>query len=76
MQTFHISKQWENNEWVERCYILGILCVGCFFIDLIFVTGTGEYWVGLFDSFGGTTGLIFVGLFEVIFVSYVYGWRR
>ncbi len=45
-------------------------------IGLLFVTGSGEYWVKIFDSFAGTTGLIFIALLESVAVMYIYGHRK
>ena len=52
------------------------MCIVCYLLGLIFVTGAGEYWVKIFDSFAGTTGLIFIALLESIAVMYIYGHER
>ncbi|CAG0886482.1 unnamed protein product [Darwinula stevensoni] len=65
-----------HTKMLRKEVLTGILCGACFLVDLIFVTGAGEYWVTLVDSFAATTGLIFIGLFEVVAVAYIYGWRR
>ncbi|KAL4703762.1 hypothetical protein ACJJTC_017550 [Scirpophaga incertulas] len=55
---------------------LGVVCVFCFFVGLIFTTGAGEYWLKMFDSFAGTVGLVVVALMEMIAVIYIYGHER
>ncbi|XP_032792559.2 sodium- and chloride-dependent transporter XTRP3 [Daphnia magna] len=52
------------------------VCIISYLIGLLFVTGSGEYWVKIFDSFAGTTGLIFIALLESIAVMYIYGHRK
>ena len=52
--------------------VCGISCI----IGLIFATGAGEYWVGMFDSFAGSMGLIIIAFFEAIVICYVYGHRK
>lgn len=55
--------------------LTGIACLTCFLIGLVFVTGAGEYWLTLFDSYGAM-GLTFIALVEIISVMYVYGHDR
>lgn len=52
------------------------MCIVSYLIGLLFVTGSGEYWVKIFDSFAGTTGLIFIALLESVAVMYIYGHRK
>ncbi len=60
----------------NQSIVAAVVCIVCFFIGLIFVTGAGEYWVKIFDSFAGTTGLIFIALLESIAVMYIYGHEK
>lgn len=53
-----------------------ILCGVSCLIGIIFVTRAGEYFVKLFDAFAGSYGLLSVAFFEVIGVTYVYGYKR
>lgn len=53
-----------------------VVCIMSYCIGLLFVTGAGEYWVKIFDSFAGTTGLIFIALLESVAVMYIYGHRK
>lgn len=56
--------------------VLAAVCIVSYLIGLLFVTGSGEYWVKIFDSFAGTTGLIFIALLESVAVMYIYGHRK
>ena len=41
-----------------------------------FLLPTGEYWVGMFDTFAGSMGLIIIAFFECIVICYVYGHKK
>lgn len=56
--------------------VLGVVCLICFFVGLIFTTGAGEYWLKMFDSFAGTIGLVVVAFLEMISVVYIYGHEK
>lgn len=43
---------------------------------MLFCTGAGEYWLGMFDTFAGSMGLIIIAFFELIVISYVYGHKK
>jgi len=43
---------------------------------LIFVQGSGTYWLSLFDSYGGSISLLVVAFFEMFSVVYIYGIDR
>ena len=45
-------------------------------VGLLFCQRSGEYWLQMFDSFTGTLPLLFIGFFELIGVSWVYGANR
>ena len=36
----------------------------------------GEYWLKMFDAFAGTYGLVVIGFFEIVVVTYVYGYEK
>ena len=55
--------------------ILGIACIFCFLIGLIFTTGAGEYFLTLFDTYGAM-GLTLIALTEILAVMYIYGHRQ
>lgn len=52
------------------------MCLSSLLIGLIFCTGAGEYWLGMFDTFAGSMGLIVIAFFETIVISYVYGHKK
>uniref|UniRef100_A0A8B9HW39 Solute carrier family 6 member 19 n=1 Tax=Astyanax mexicanus TaxID=7994 RepID=A0A8B9HW39_ASTMX len=56
--------------------ISGVTCLVCCFIGLIFVQGSGNYWLALFDSFAGSIPLLITGFCEMVGVVYVYGIDR
>ena len=60
---------------VKKPILVGVVAVTCFAIGLVFTTGSGEYWLTLFDSFGAT-GLTFIAFTELVSVMYVYGHQR
>ena len=60
---------------VKKPILVGVVAVTCFCIGLVFTTGSGEYWLTLFDSFGAT-GLTFIAFTELVSVMYVYGHER
>ena len=43
---------------------------------MVFCTGAGEYWLGMFDTFAGSMGLIIIAFFELIVTNYVYGHKK
>jgi len=60
---------------VKKPILVGVVAITCFCIGLVFTTGSGEYWLTLFDSFGAT-GLTFIAFTELVSVMYVYGHQR
>ncbi|GFS04852.1 transporter [Elysia marginata] len=63
---------WLQKKWVTAGIICGLACA----IGLVFVQGSGFYWLELFDTFLGTYQLIFIGLMESIAVGWVLGTER
>lgn len=61
---------------VRKEIVTGLVCLSSLLIGLVFCTGAGEYWLGMFDTFAGSMGLIIIAFFEVVVVSYVYGHRK
>ncbi len=61
--------------YVTDNYFLGIACVICCSIGLIFTTGSGEYWLSFFDRYGAF-GLTIIAFSEIMAVVYVYGHER
>merc|ERR1719347_1908939 len=60
---------------VKKPILVGVVAVSSFGIGLVFTTGSGEYWLTLFDTFGAT-GLTFIAFTELVSVMYVYGHKR
>lgn len=58
-----------RKKWLVSGLICGTMCL----IGILFVLGSGSYWVALFDSFAGSFPLISVALSECIAIGYVYG---
>uniref|UniRef100_A0A672LQM5 Sodium-dependent neutral amino acid transporter B(0)AT1-like n=1 Tax=Sinocyclocheilus grahami TaxID=75366 RepID=A0A672LQM5_SINGR len=56
--------------------ISGVTCLVCCLVGLIFVQGSGNYWLALFDSFAGSIPLLVIAFSEMIGVVYVYGIDR
>ncbi|XP_031674118.1 sodium-dependent neutral amino acid transporter B(0)AT1 isoform X3 [Oncorhynchus kisutch] len=54
----------------------GITCVLCCIVGLIFVQGSGNYWLSLFDSYGGSIPLLIIAFCEMVGVVYLYGIDR
>uniref|UniRef100_A0AAR2KK04 Transporter n=1 Tax=Pygocentrus nattereri TaxID=42514 RepID=A0AAR2KK04_PYGNA len=61
--------------WTKEA-ISGVTCLLCCCIGLIFVQGSGNYWLALFDSFAGSIPLLITGFCEMVGVVYVYGMDR
>ncbi|KAF7656804.1 hypothetical protein LDENG_00035750 [Lucifuga dentata] len=56
--------------------LTGTTCVVAFFITFLFAQHSGNYWLTLFDNFGGSVPLLAIGLFEMVAVVYIYGIDR
>lgn len=54
----------------------GVTCLVCCLVGLIFVQGSGNYWLALFDSFAGSIPLLIIAFCEMVGVVYVYGIDR
>ncbi|XP_076016748.1 solute carrier family 6 member 19b [Genypterus blacodes] len=54
----------------------GITCGFCCLVGLIFVQGSGSYWLALFDTYGGSIPLLVIAFCEMMSVVYVYGIDR
>lgn len=48
----------------------------CCLVGLIFIQGSGNYWLSLFDTYGGSIPLLVVALCEMVSVVYIYGIDR
>ncbi|CAL1541962.1 unnamed protein product [Lymnaea stagnalis] len=63
---------WMKKKWL----VSGLLCLVMCLVGLLFVTGSGSYWVALFDTFAGSFPLILIALFECIAVGWIFGVNR
>ncbi|XP_063042088.1 sodium-dependent neutral amino acid transporter B(0)AT1-like [Engraulis encrasicolus] len=61
--------------WPKEVFT-GLTCLVSFLIALIFVQGSGSYWLALFDSFAGSIPLLVIAFCELMAVSYIYGIDR
>ncbi|XP_059159319.1 sodium-dependent neutral amino acid transporter B(0)AT1-like [Physella acuta] len=63
---------WMRKKWL----VSGMLCTSMCLVGMLFVTGSGSYWVALFDTFAGTFPLIMVALGECLAVGWILGANR
>ena len=49
------------------------VCLLAFFIGLLFVQRSGNYWVAMFDDYSATLPLLIVVILENVAVAWVYG---
>ncbi|KAJ4931568.1 hypothetical protein JOQ06_025863 [Pogonophryne albipinna] len=54
----------------------GVTCMFCCLVGLIFLQGSGNYWLSLFDTYGGSIPLLVVAFCEMFSVVYIYGIDR
>ncbi|KAF0303872.1 Sodium-dependent neutral amino acid transporter B(0)AT3 [Amphibalanus amphitrite] len=71
-----ITNMFDMNIRVRKEVLTGVMCIVSFLIGLVFCTGAGEYWLKMFDAFAGTYGLVVIGFFEIVVVTYVYGYEK
>uniref|UniRef100_A0A671UG94 Transporter n=1 Tax=Sparus aurata TaxID=8175 RepID=A0A671UG94_SPAAU len=53
-----------------------VTCLICCAVGLIFLQGSGNYWLSLFDTYGGSIPLLVVAFCEMVSVVYIYGIDR
>ncbi|WAR13044.1 S6A17-like protein [Mya arenaria] len=58
-----------RRKWLTSALICGVSCL----IGLLFVLGSGSYWVALFDNFAGSFPLITVAMMECFTIGWIYG---
>ncbi|XP_031423689.1 sodium- and chloride-dependent neutral and basic amino acid transporter B(0+) [Clupea harengus] len=71
-----LTDAWPSFFKSRRSLVTVGVCVVLFLLGLPCVTGAGIYWVTLIDHFCGGWVLLFVGLLELIGLSYIYGLNR
>uniref|UniRef100_A0A8C4ZBR0 Transporter n=1 Tax=Gadus morhua TaxID=8049 RepID=A0A8C4ZBR0_GADMO len=62
-------------KWPKEA-VTGVTCLLCCLLGLIFVQGSGNYWLSLFDGYGGSVSLLVVAFCEMVSVVYIYGIDR
>ncbi|XP_061146195.1 solute carrier family 6 member 19b [Syngnathus typhle] len=62
-------------KWPKEA-VTGVTCVICCLVGLLFVQGSGNYWLSLFDTYGGSIPLLVIGFSEMFAVVYIYGIDR
>lgn len=62
--------------WTFFFFFSGLTCLVCCLIALIFVQGSGNYWLALFDNYAGSVPLLIIAFCEIVGVVYVYGIDR
>ncbi|KAL4234279.1 hypothetical protein ACF0H5_005930 [Mactra antiquata] len=58
-----------RRKWLVSALICGFSCL----VGLLFVLGSGSYWVALFDDFAGSFPLITVAMSECFTIGWLYG---
>ncbi|CAF1573385.1 unnamed protein product [Didymodactylos carnosus] len=60
----------------KRSYVAITTCVTAYFVSLPFTCPGGYYWFELIQEYAAALSMVVVGFFEVICVSYIYGFNR
>jgi len=55
--------------------LLGTVFV-MFLVSLVFVQGSGVYWLDVFDTYAGTIPLLIIALFELVAIGWVYNYDK
>ncbi|XP_055795513.1 sodium-dependent neutral amino acid transporter B(0)AT2-like [Salvelinus fontinalis] len=58
---------------VRKEFVTVGVCLLAFFIGLLFVQRSGNYWVAMFDDYSATLPLLLVVILENVAVAWVYG---
>ncbi|CAB1313450.1 unnamed protein product [Coregonus sp. 'balchen'] len=58
---------------VRKEFLTVGVCLLAFFIGLLFVQRSGNYWVAMFDDYSATLPLLIVVILENVAVAWVYG---
>jgi NSS family neurotransmitter:Na+ symporter len=62
-----------NSKWmISKTKITAIICVFGFLASLIFATGSGLYWLEIFDHYIANFGLVTLGLGECLVLGWFY----
>nr|XP_046274009.1 sodium-dependent neutral amino acid transporter B(0)AT3-like [Scatophagus argus] len=63
-------------KWIPHEALTAIICLISFLTSLIFVLGSGNYWVEVFNGYVGSVPLLIIALFEIIGVIYIRGMKN
>ncbi|XP_019853351.1 PREDICTED: sodium-dependent neutral amino acid transporter B(0)AT2-like [Amphimedon queenslandica] len=61
---------------IRKEILILIVCTLFFLVSFIFVLGNGLYLFQLFDQYASTLPLLFIGLCEVVTISWIFGANR
>jgi hypothetical protein len=61
---------------IRKELLILIICVVFFIASIPFVLGNGIYLFQLFDQFASTLPLLFIGLIEIVAISWIFGVER
>uniref|UniRef100_A0A8C6VB69 Transporter n=1 Tax=Neogobius melanostomus TaxID=47308 RepID=A0A8C6VB69_9GOBI len=56
--------------------VTGVTCLVCCLVGLLFIQGSGNYWLSLFDTYGSSIPLLVIAFCEMFSVVYIYGIDR
>jgi len=56
---------------MPRWQVAGLTCLTCWFLGLIFVTGAGDYWIKLFDTYTTVVSVFLISLTEIAGMMWV-----
>ncbi|XP_008293054.1 solute carrier family 6 member 19b [Stegastes partitus] len=56
--------------------VTGVTCGLCCLVSLIFLQGSGNYWLSLFDAYGESIPMLVIAFCEMVSVVYIYGIDR
>jgi len=57
----------------SRTKVVTLTCIVGFLGSLVFISGSGLYWLDILDYFIMNFGLLAVGLFEAIIIAWIFG---
>ncbi|KAH3692540.1 hypothetical protein DPMN_193089 [Dreissena polymorpha] len=57
----------------RKWLVSAIICGSSFLIGLLFVLGSGSYWVALFDQFSASFPLLLIAMMECVTIGWIYG---
>ncbi|CAF1607791.1 unnamed protein product, partial [Didymodactylos carnosus] len=60
----------------KRPYVVIVTCIVSFLISLPFTCPGGYYWYELIQEYAAALSVLVVGFFEVVCISYIYGFNR